>query len=139
MTKSATLYYQSVVFYNDMKHIHTHAIGNKCDRLHNISNESYEKASEDSDLFVELALEFGEKVRNPSDAAAIINYSTADADSYDWDNGIQQIIARMEAYIASMEELRKSGVPTDVQSLLDDIIRYWKKENRYKNVARTKE
>ena len=139
MTKYAKLYYQSVVFSNDMKHIHTHAIGNKCDRLHNISNESYEKASEDSDLFVELALEFGEKVRNPSDAAAIINYSTADADSYDWDNGIQQIIARMEAYIASMEELRKSGVPTDVQSLLDDIIRYWKKENRYKNVARTKE
>ena len=139
MTKYAKLYYQSVVFSNDMKHIHAHAIGNKFDRLHSISNEYYEKASEDSDLFVELALEFGEKVRNPSDAAPINNYSTADADSYDWDNGIQQIIARMEAYIASMEELRKSGVPTDVQSLLDDIIRYWKKENRYKNVARTKE
>ena len=139
MTKYAKLYYQLVVFSNDMKHIHTHAIGNKFDRLHNISNEYYEKANEESDLFVELALEFGEKVRNPSDAAAIIGYSTADADSYDWDNGIQQIIARMEAYIASLEELRKSGVPTDVQSLLDDIIRYWKKENRYKNAARTKE
>ena len=139
MTKYAKLYYQSVVFSNDMKHIHTHAIGNKFDRLHSISNEYYEKASEDSDLFVELALEFGEKVRNPSDAAAIIGYDFADADSYDWDDGIQQIMARMEAYIAAMEELRKSNIPADVQSLLDDIIRYWKKENRYKNVARTKE
>ena len=139
MTKYAKLYYQSVVFSNDMQHIHTHAIGNKFDRLHSISNEYYEKASEDSDLFVELALEFGEKVRNPSDAAAIINYDFTDADSYDWDDGIQQIMARMEAYIAAMEELRKSNIPADVQSLLDDIIRYWKKENRYKNVARTKE
>ena len=139
MTKYAKLYYQSVVFSNDMKHIHTHAIGNKFDRLDSISNEYYEKASEDSDLFVELALEFGEKVRNPSDAAAIIDYAFTDADSYDWDDGIQQIMARMEAYIAAMEELRASNIPADVQSLLDDIIRYWKKENRYKNVARTKE
>lgn len=139
ITKYAKLYYQSVVFANDMKHIHTHAIGNKFDRLHAIANEYYEKASSDSDLFVELALEMNEKVSNPSDAASIINYDSACFDSYDWDDGIEQIKVRMEAYIASLEELRKSGVPTDVQSLLDDIIRYWKKENRYKNEARSKE
>ena len=46
MAKYAKLYYQSVAFSNDMKHIHTHAIGNKFDRLHNISNEYYEKASD---------------------------------------------------------------------------------------------
>ena len=93
------LYYRSVVFTNDMKHIHTHAVGNKFDRIHAIANEYYEKASEESDTFVELALELDEKVQNPSNAADILNYSVANEDEYFWENAMEQITARMEAYI----------------------------------------
>lgn len=140
MKQYERLYYQAVAFANDMKHIHTHAIGNKFDRLHAIAAEYYEKASSESDDFVELALEYGEKVENPSLAAEKLDYEVANEDYYGWDEGISDIRIRMAAYIASLEELRQSGeIPTDVESKLDDIIRYWKKENNYKNVARMKE
>lgn len=140
MKQYERLYYHAVVFANDMKHIHTHTIGNKFDRLHAIAAEYYEKASSEGDDFVELALEYGEKVENPSLAATRLDYEVANENSYSWDEGVSDIHNRMAAYIASLEELRQSGkIPTDVESKLDDIIRYWKKENNYKNVARMKE
>lgn len=134
------LYYRSVVFTNDMKHIHTHAVGNKFDRIHAIANEYYEKASEESDTFVELALELDEKVQNPSNAADILNYSVANEDEYFWENAMEQITARMEAYIEGLCEVRTNlKLSVDMQSLLDDIIRYWKKERNYKLKLRLKE
>lgn len=140
MKQYERLYYHAVVFANDMKHIHTHSVGNKFDRLHAIAAEYYEKASNESDDYVELALEFGEKVENPSNAAAILDYEVANEAEYDWDKGIADIRNRLAAYLAALEDLRYSGkIPTDVESKLDDIIRYWRKENNYKNVARMKE
>lgn len=67
------LYYFSVVFTNTMKHIHFHAVGNKFDRLHSVANEYYEKSNEDSDLFGEWAMEYGEEIQNPSDAAKLLD------------------------------------------------------------------
>lgn len=96
------LYYRSVVFTNDMKHIHTHAVGNKFDRIHAIANEYYEKASEESDTFVELALELDEKVQNPSNAADILNYSVANEENIFGKMQLEQITARMEAYIEGL-------------------------------------
>lgn len=133
------LYYVSVVFVNTMKHIHFHAIGNKFDRLHSIANEYYEKANDDSDLFGEWALEYGEQIQNPSKAASLLRVNTENKDTYNWEEGISTIANWISYYIAELERLRNDNTSDDVKSELDAIIRYWKKENGYKNKMRMKE
>ncbi len=134
------LYYFSVVFTNIMKHIHFHAVGNKFDRLHSIANEYYEKSNEDSDLFGEWAMEYGEEIQNPSDAAKLLDAIVENDNQYNWENGIKTISDWIQQYIEEMTTVRKSKYASDdVKSELDTIIRYWKKENDYKNEARLKE
>lgn len=134
------LYYFSVVFTNTMKHIHFHAVGNKFDRLHSIANEYYEKSNEDSDLFGEWAMEHGEEIQNPSDAAKLLDAIVENDNQYNWENGIKAISDWIQQYIEEMTTVRKSKYASDdIKSELDTIIRYWKKENDYKNEARLKE
>lgn len=123
-----------------MKHIHFHAVGNKFDRLHSIANEYYEKSNEDSDLFGEWAMEHGEEIQNPSDAAKLLDVIVENDNQYNWENGIKAISDWIQQYIEEMTTVRKSKYASDdVKSELDTIIRYWKKENDYKNEARLKE
>ena len=133
------LYYVSVVFVNTMKHIHFHAVGNKFDRLHSIANEYYEKANDESDLFGEWALEYNEEIRNPSNAASLLKVNTEDEDTYNWEEGIMTISSWISFYIAELEKVRNDNTSDDIKSELDSIIRYWKKENNYKNKTRMKE
>ena len=123
-----------------MKHIHFHSVGNKFDRLHSIANEYYEKSNEDSDLFGEWAMEYGEEIQNPSDAAKLLDVIVENDNQYNWENGIKAISDWIQQYIEEMTTVRKSKYASDdVKSELDTIIRYWKKENDYKNEARLKE
>lgn len=123
-----------------MKHIHFHAVGNKFDRLHSIANEYYEKSNEDSDLFGEWAMEYGEEIQNPSDAAKLLDAIVENDNQYNWENGIKAISDWTQQYIEEMTTVRKSKYASDdIKSELDTIIRYWKKENGYKNEARLKE
>lgn len=123
-----------------MKHIHFHAVGNKFDRLHSIANEYYEKSNEDSDLFGEWAMEHGEEIQNPSDASKLLDVIVENDNQYNWENGIKTISDWIQQYIEEMTTVRKSKYASDdIKSELDTIIRYWKKENDYKNEARLKE
>lgn len=123
-----------------MKHIHFHAVGNKFDRLHSIANEYYEKSNEDSDLFGEWAMEYGEEIQNPSDAAKLLDVIVENDNQYNWENGIKAISDWIQQYIEEMTTVRKSKYASDdIKSELDTIIRYWKKENDYKNEIRLKE
>ena len=123
-----------------MKHIHFHAVGNKFDRLHSIANEYYEKSNADSDLFGEWAMEYGEEIQNPSDAAKLLDVIVENDNQYNWENGIKAISDWIQQYIEEMTTVRKSKYASDdIKSELDTIIRYWKKENDYKNEARLKE
>lgn len=123
-----------------MKHIHFHAVGNKFDRLHSVANEYYEKSNADSDLFGEWAMEHGEEIQNPSDAAKLLDVIVENDNQYNWENGIKAISDWIQQYIEEMTTVRKSKYASDdIKSELDTIIRYWKKENDYKNEARLKE
>lgn len=134
------LYYISVCFLNNMKHIHTHAAGNKFDRIHNIAEGYYDKASDESDMFVELALEFNEDVQNPAKAAELVGYAINEDNELYWEEAIAAISEEINGYISALEAARNDpGTTPDVQSELDTIIRYWKKENNYKNKMRAKE
>lgn len=129
---------QAVAFTNDMKHIHLHAAGKDFDKTHNLAQDLYDKTSDECDYLAEMALEYAEEVPNFSDAVAVIGYQPSRKTSYTYGEALEEIIARLSAYIVSLQELRNtSGVTDDVQSKLDDMVRDWKVELQYKMSKRS--
>lgn len=124
--------YSAVNLANDMKHIHLHAKGPLFDTIHNICNEYYEKANDEADTLAELAIEKDETILNISFASIETNYKPTNYGSYNFRNAMDYASKSINSYIANLEKLRKKTDDTSVQSLLDDIIRYWKKEVDYK-------
>lgn len=126
------------VFVNNLKMLHWYSGGIIFDTLHEISSEYYSKALDDFDLLAELALEFNEKVINPSNMAEFslitpINYP--ESNNFSKDEFFVILRENIIQYVDCLNKIYNS-MPHDVQSELDTIIRYWTKENNYKNVRR---
>lgn len=130
------LYYVAVCLANDMKHIHTHIKGRKFDMIHNICNEYYEKASKDVDDLVELAIEYDESVMNASYAAELIKYNPANLKAYNYEEAINTVYNSISYYVEELENALATNLDSDVENLIQEYLRYWKKENNYKNKAR---
>jgi DNA-binding ferritin-like protein len=130
------LYYVAVCLANDMKHIHTHIKGRKFDMIHNICNEYYEKASKDADDLVELAIEYDESVMNASYAAELIKYNPANLKAYNYEEAINTVYNSISYYVEELENALATNLDSDVENLIQEYLRYWKKENNYKNKAR---
>lgn len=130
------LYYVAVCLANDMKHIHTHIKGRKFDMIHNICNEYYEKASKDADDLVELAIEYDESVMNASYAAELIKYNPANLKAFNYEEAINTVYNSISYYVEELENALATNLDSDVENLIQEYLRYWKKENNYKNKAR---
>lgn len=130
------LYYVAVCLANDMKHIHTHIKGRKFDMIHNICNEYYEKASKDADDLVELVIEYDESVMNASYAAELIKYNPANLKAYNYEEAINTVYNSISYYVEELENALATNLDSDVENLIQEYLRYWKKENNYKNKAR---
>lgn len=130
------LYYVAVCLANDMKHIHTHIKGRKFDMIHNICNEYYEKASKDADDLVELAIEYDESVMNASYAAELIKYNPENLKAYNYEEAINTVYNSISYYVEELENALATNLDSDVENLIQEYLRYWKKENNYKNKAR---
>lgn len=130
------LYYVAVCLANDMKHVHTHVKGRKFDMIHNICNEYYEKASKDADDLVELAIEYDESVMNASYAAELIKYNPANLKAYNYEEAINTVYNSISYYVEELENALATNLDSDVENLIQEYLRYWKKENNYKNKAR---
>ena len=125
--------YASVAASNDFKHIHLHSVGRNFDRLHNICEEYYEKASEQTDTLAEYCLENGVgSICNFSCAAEIINWKVQTTQQYDFKSGIAAMKSIIALYLKALLEMRESINDESMQSVLDDFIRYWRKELMYK-------
>lgn len=136
MGNYSTAYYSAVALANDMKHIHTHAKGTLFDNIHNICNEYYEKANEDADTLAELAIEKGDTILNSSYLLDELNYKPTNYSDYYFDLAMRVVEGCIEKYVKVLADLRNKTDDPSVQSLLDDIVRYWKKEKDYKIKAR---
>ena len=136
MGNYSTAYYSAVALANDMKHIHTHAKGILFDNIHNICNEYYEKANEEADTLAELAMEKGDTIFNSSYLLSELNYKPTNYSNYDFDLAMRVVEDCIEKYVKALTDLRNKTLDTSVQSLLDDMMRYWKKEKYYKIKAR---
>lgn len=136
MGNYSTAYYVAVALANDMKHIHTHAKGALFDSIHAICNEYYEKANEDADTLAELAIEKGDTILNSSYLLDELNYKPTNYGKYDFELAMRTARGCIEKYVKVLADLRNKTDDPSVQSLLDDITRYWKKEKDYKIKAR---
>lgn len=136
MGNYSTAYYSAMALANDMKHIHTHAKGTLFDNIHNICNEYYEKANEEADALAELAMEKGDIIFNSSYLLSELNYKPTNYSNYDFDLAMHVVEDCIEKYLKALNDLRNKTLDTSVQSLLDDMMRYWKKEKDYKIKAR---
>lgn len=136
MGNYSTAYYSAVALANDMKHIHTHAKGILFDNIHNICNEYYEKANEEADTLAELAMEKGDTIFNSSYLLSELNYKPTNYSRYSFDLAMRVAEDCIEKYVKALTDLRNKTLDTSVQSLLDDMMRYWKKEKYYKIKAR---
>lgn len=136
MGNYSTAYYSAVALANDMKHIHTHAKGTLFDNIHSICNEYYEKANEEADTLAELAMEKGDTIFNSSYLLSELNYKPTNYSNYDFDLAMRVAEDCIEKYVKALTDLRNKTLDTSVQSLLDDMMRYWKKEKYYKIKAR---
>ena len=136
MGNYSTAYYSAVALANDMKHIHTHAKGSLFDNIHAICNEYYEKANEEADTLAELAIEKGDIILNPSYLLNGLNYKPTNYSKYDFELAMRTAKGCIEKYVKVLADLRNKTDDPSVQSLLDDIARYWKKEKDYKIKAR---
>lgn len=136
MGNYSTAYYSAVALANDMKHIHTHAKGTLFDNIHAICNEYYEKANEEADTLAELAMEKEDIILNPSYLLNGLNYKPTNYSKYDFELAMRTAKGCIEKYVKVLTDLRNKTDDPSVQSLLDDIARYWKKEKYYKIKAR---
>lgn len=136
MGNYSTAYYSAVALANDMKHIHTHAKGTLFDNIHSICNEYYEKANEEADTLAELAIEKGDIIFNSSYLLSELNYKPTNYSNYDFDLAMHTVMDCIEKYVKALTDLRNKTLDTSVQSLLDDMMRYWNKEKDYKIKAR---
>lgn len=129
-------YYSAVALANDMKHVHTHAKGTLFDNIHSICNEYYEKANEEADTLAELAMEKGDIIFNSSYLLSELNYKPTNYSNYDFDLAMHIVEDCIEKYLVVLANLRNKTDDPSAQSLLDDMMRYWKKEKNYKIKAR---
>lgn len=126
---------------NDLKFIHLNAKGAFFDVIHKVAEDYYNEASDDYDLFAEMALECSEPIINPSNSCTHSGYIPSEvlitADKVVFFTEIKEIL---DAYILDLQTLVDEGLYAgDILNTVEERLRFWKKENNYKMNARLKE
>lgn len=122
----------AVVFGNNLKHIHFHIKGKKFDLIHNLTEDYYYRTGSEADYLAELCMETGQAVPNFSWAAQYIPATIADSLEYNYETALTDLSVYMGTYVTALENLRNVVPNSDIQSKLDDDIRFWKKELNFK-------
>lgn len=138
------LVYTTQAIANDMKYLHWNCCGYQFDRIHEITEDYYNKLNADLDLFAELALEQpGITLSNPSNMARKLDWSCIeDTNNIDGKAALDYIGNLICQYITCLNEVyyeKHRVVPADVKAELDSIVRFWTKELNYKVARRRKD
>lgn len=116
---------------NDIHHIHFNVSGHGFDRIHNVTNEYYNKLNDEVDDLTELAIEKGHNVPNLTLAGKVVEWPIQSELSYDYDTAVRAICKILSMYVNYLVALRDSA-ESDVASKIDEYIRFWNKELHYK-------
>lgn len=126
------------IFANDLLFLHHHAVGEKFDTIHSITESLYKKAIEHIDTLSEQAIIWKEKVGNfnvPEESLKEIYGEPCQEEKIDWLMMINVLDDKGNIIIEALHNLADKYT-SDVKSLIDEIILYWNKEINYKNAAR---
>jgi DNA-binding ferritin-like protein len=107
--------------------IHWLAIGNDMEKLHIKAEELYGELDQEIDLLAELIVE---KTGTIIDINTIETCDTVGTQNRTFQQGIQCIKQYAQSFIDYID-ITYPNQPSDVQSILDDWLRYWNKQINY--------
>ena len=133
-TRAAAL---AVLLSNDFWYMHLYAKDADFDKSHRLTNSYYDKLSYEGDEFMELCVEIGVDVVNPSEANKWMPAYTPETDkAYSYGTIVAKAQEKIGLYITTLHAMRSATSRSDIQSRLDECLRYWEKELNYKLAAR---
>lgn len=121
----------AVVLYNNLKMIHWNAIGKDFFTLHEKLDSYLEQAMSDIDWLGELCMELNNDAPNPGTASTETLITEG---SFTIDEGFALVKTAIDEFVACLD-MNYVNFDHDIQSEMDNTIRYWRKEANYK-VAR---
>ena len=132
-----TLVYTIQAIANDIKYIHWNCCGIEFDAIHTVTEEYYSKLSQDLDLFAEISLEqAGITLTNPSKMTTKIDWPCLENINLISSSDAWQYMRNLIETLITELQFNYDKFDSDIQSELDTVIRYWKKELKYKVIRR---
>lgn len=121
------LFIQAIQFSRNLHMIHWLAIGNDMEKLHIKAEELYGELDQEIDLLAELIVE---KTGTIIDINKIETWNTVGTQDKTFQQGIECIKQDAQSFIDYID-ITYPNQPSDVQSILDDWLRYWNKQINY--------
>lgn len=121
------LFIQAIQFSRNLHMIHWLAIGNDMEKLHIKAEELYGELDQEIDLLAELIVE---KTGTIIDINKIETWNTVGTQDRTFQQGIECIKQDAQSFIDYID-ITYPNQPSDVQSILDDWLRYWNKQINY--------
>ena len=121
------LFIQANQFSRNLHMIHWLSIGNDMEKLHIKAEELYGELDEEIDLLAELIVE---KTGTIIDINTIETWNTVGTQNRTFQQGIECIKQDAQSFIDYID-ITYPNQPSDVQSILDDWLRYWNKQINY--------
>lgn len=123
---------------NDFWYMHLYSKDEDFDKSHQLTNSYYRDLWYEADTLLELAIEVGQPIFNPTDAIQIIpSWTPEHQDAYDYTTIVAKSKLILTQYITALNAMRSSTTRTDIQSRLDEMISEWNKEVNYRLNRRT--
>lgn len=121
------LFIQANQFSRNLHMIHWLSIGNDMEKLHIKAEELYGELDQEIDLLAELIVE---KTGTIIDINKIETWNTVGTQDRTFQQGIECIKQDAQSFIDYID-ITYPNQPSDVQSVLDDWLRYWNKQINY--------
>lgn len=126
------------MFANDLLFLHHHAVGEKFDTIHAITEELYKKALEHLDALSEQAIIWKEYIGNYnflSDSLLEFYGQPCETEKIDWLMFVNTLDDKGNVIVDALRSITEKYT-SDVKSLIDEMVIFWNKEINYKNAAR---
>ena len=126
------------MFANDLLFLHHHAVGEKFDTIHAVTEELYKKAIEHLDSLSEQAIIWKEYVGNYnflSDSLLEFYGHPCETEKIDWLMFVNTLDDKGNTIVDALRSITEKYT-SDVKSLIDEMVIFWNKEISYKNAAR---
>ena len=123
---------------NDFWYMHLYSKDEDFDKSHQLAGYYYSHLHYDADTLMELAIEVGQPIFNPTDALQIIpSWTPERQDAYDYATIVSNSKMILTQYITALRAMRSSTDRSDIQSRLDEMLADWNKEVNYRLERRT--